>query len=213
VSTPKEKTDPANAWLVAEDLLADEELRRIEAQSDDDVARELRALGTRVPSAEELLARAADRAAERATDDPRGHAPVSSAVQARDASLHSTTRWEARPHRSPAVWLLAAAAIGVLVGIALLLARRTPPPDEARPTLDAGSTPMLADRAARLREAAFAACDARRFDECATALDEAMTLDATGEAAPRVVRARQAIEASGHRPSPAPPLPDRKPPL
>jgi hypothetical protein len=60
VNTPK-KPDPARAWLFVQKLLDEEEIERIGKLSEEELDRELRALGiepSRLPSAEELLAKA-----------------------------------------------------------------------------------------------------------------------------------------------------------
>jgi hypothetical protein len=67
VNTPK-KPDPARAWLFVQKLLDEEEIERIGKLSEEELDRELRALGiepSRLPSAEELLAKAAERAKRR----------------------------------------------------------------------------------------------------------------------------------------------------
>jgi hypothetical protein len=60
------------AWRVAEELVAEEdELRRVEALTDEEVAREVREIGVSVPSTEGLLARVAERAAALAKGSQR----------------------------------------------------------------------------------------------------------------------------------------------
>jgi hypothetical protein len=60
VNTPN-KPDPARAWLFVQKLLDEEEIERIDKLSEEELDRELRAQGiepSRLPSAEELLAKA-----------------------------------------------------------------------------------------------------------------------------------------------------------
>jgi hypothetical protein len=63
--TTPEKPDPALGWLYVENLLAEDELERISKLSDEEAQAELRALGIRVPSAEELMAKVEQRAKQR----------------------------------------------------------------------------------------------------------------------------------------------------
>jgi hypothetical protein len=67
VSTP-DKADPARGWMYLMNLLAEDERERLEKMSDEEFEREMRAKGrdpARVPSVEQLLAKAATRAGRR----------------------------------------------------------------------------------------------------------------------------------------------------
>jgi hypothetical protein len=82
VSQSPPKPDPARGWIFVEKLLAEEELARLDKLTDQELEAELDAEGpppARVPSAEELLAKARARAAARKQDpsafDPRSVVP------------------------------------------------------------------------------------------------------------------------------------------
>jgi hypothetical protein len=66
MSTP-DKPDLVRGWLFVEKLLAEEELERIENMSEEELDRELRNLGVRVPSVEELVAGAEARARKKSS--------------------------------------------------------------------------------------------------------------------------------------------------
>jgi hypothetical protein len=186
VSKPN-KPDLARGWLFVEKLLAEDENKRLAEASDEDVAREMSEKWvepSRVPSAEELLARAMDRAAKRGAS----MGPASSAtVKARPVPARRR-RW---------VPVLAAAAIGGLA-IAVAIKWSEPPVAHPGPHDDAGSQPELTpqERAATLREKAFAACGAARWAECGGRLDDAKRLDPAGEDDVGVKATRAAVAAS-----------------
>ncbi len=69
-------------------------------------------------------------------------------------------------------------------------------PDEIGPDRAGPERVGVAERAGRLREEAYAACDASQWAACATKLDEARRLDPAGETGPRVVGARAALTAA-----------------
>jgi hypothetical protein len=122
-----DKPDPARGWLFVEKLLAEDERARLDEASDEEVERRMRELegeaaarsdvtgSARVPSVEEILARAAARTAKGpakpavdagAPDAARPAAgpPGGAAVKA----VRPATRT-----KRPVVWLIAA-AVGVL---------------------------------------------------------------------------------------------------
>jgi len=233
-------TDPARGWLYAEGLLLEDEIARLETMGTEPLDAELRAVGIdpeRVPSLEELLARAAALAKTKeergevdhargwahmesllAKDDP---APAADSVplraRAREAALAAKTG--ASLPRLPAVWLAAAVVGAVLLVfafmngaaiVAVFKGEAIRPDDEWLPWERA---PTREERAASLREKAFAACDVAQWDPCQAKLDEARGIDPAGEEAPRVAAARSAIAAATR--TPAPPLKEDplKPPL
>ena len=131
-----DKPDPARGWLFVEKLLAEEERARLDEASDEEVERRMREFDeeaaarsgeagpARVPSVEEILARAAARAAERpgkpAVDagapdavPPAASPPGGGAVKAMRPAARTTSR---------VVWLIAA-AIGVLAVAVLVMQR------------------------------------------------------------------------------------------
>jgi hypothetical protein len=100
-----DKPDLARGWMFVEKLLREEDLERLDQTSDEDVERQLRAAGIDpkdVPTADELLARAAARARKRREEGPRASARIVAPP--------------ARPKRNAwAVWLVAAAIGAVIV--------------------------------------------------------------------------------------------------
>jgi hypothetical protein len=90
-----------------------------------------------------------------------------------------------RARKAWRTWVLAAAALAV-VGIGIEAA--LPPPPVSSP-------PPPKDYAARLRDDAQIACDAKRWERCRERLDEAAWFDRSGEGEPRVVKLREAIAA------------------
>jgi hypothetical protein len=142
-----DKPDLARAWLRAEKL-ADDEADRLAKMSDEDFEREMSALPEpeRVPTVEELLARAAARASKRGA----------SGVQAGGAKVKARPL---QPRRPRWVALLAAAAIGGLV-VAVVMYLREPPVAQPRPDEDSGgqgeATP--GERAAKLRRRSSMRC-------------------------------------------------------
>lgn len=104
-----EKPDLARGLMFVEKLLREEDLERLDKTSDEEVEHQLRAAGIDpedVPTADELLARAAARARKRRDEDAR----------AGDGIVAPP----ARPKRSAwAVWLAAAAIGAVIVTLAV----------------------------------------------------------------------------------------------
>jgi hypothetical protein len=185
------KPDMARGWDVAMDLLADQELERLEAMSDSEVTRELYAEGvypSDIPSADHLEARAQGRAA------------------AKEESLTAPAAVRAPPRRVPVVvWLLAAALCAVAIAV---LATRAPqviarwkaaPASSAAPSVPPPS--LQASRAAALRNDAARACERGLWETCAQRLDDARSFDPTGELDDGVTRMRAEIAA--HREKPA----------
>jgi hypothetical protein len=189
VSTPQ-KPDPARGWLFVEKLLADDDPERLDKASDEEVERQMREQGvqvSRVPGAEELLAKAAARAAK----------PDASRSQESGVKV---TALPVRPGRPRWMALLAAAAIGGLV-VAVVMNQRETPVAHPRPHDDSGGQvePTPQERAAKLREEAFAACREARWAECESKLGEAKRLDPAGDADPRVRAAHDAALGGLHQ--------------
>jgi hypothetical protein len=200
VSTP-EKPDPARGWLFIEKLLADDDPERLDKAGDEEVERQMREQGvtvSRVPTAEELLAKAAARAAKRSAGGSQASGASVKALPVR----RGMPKWVA---------LLAAAAFGGLV-VAVVMNQRETPVAHPRPHDDSGGQQELTpeERAIRLREEAFMACGKRRWAECEIRLDEAKQLDPAGDTNPRVLAARHAIFQALHPDAQSPVLPDKK---
>jgi hypothetical protein len=186
VSEP-DKPDRAHRRLSAEKLV-DEEADRLAKMSDEDFEREMgaKAEPSHVPTAEELLARGAERAAKRAAS---GGPATGAKVKAVPA----------QPRRRQWIALLAAAAIGGLVVAVVMNPHET---QVSHPRLhdDSGGEqePTAQERAARMREEAFAACGKRRWEECESRLNLAKKLDPAGDADPRVQAAHEEALAGLH---------------
>jgi hypothetical protein len=185
VSKP-EKPDLARGWRFVEKLLADEDAERLDQASDEDIERQMRAHGarepSRVPSADELLAKAAARAAQRNAGAKQASGPT---VRTRPV----------RPRRTQWVTWLAAAAIAGLVAAAVTRQRKPDMVSSPYPG-DAGGEPQAPtakEIAAQLRSDAFAACGAERWAECEGKLDEAKNVDPDGESDARVKETRTAV--------------------
>jgi len=182
-----DKPDPALGWKFVEKLLREEDLERLDQASDEEVERQMLAAGIdpqRVPTAEELIARATERARKRRQ---QGNGP------AQVAAL------PVRPRRREWVVWLVAAAVGAVV-VTLAVERREIDawwhrgpapigPDLQRPQ----PPPTPEERAARLRDEAFGACGGGLWALCERKLDEARQLDPGGESDLRVQGARKAV--------------------
>ncbi len=166
MSTTPDKPPPVD-WKTIARVADEANEERFEPKSDEELARELREAGF--------------------ADDAAG-AVLDRALAAHDAR-RPWRRW---------IPLLAAAAVLLLVLLAWKRREvvawwegRPEPIEKDRPVPERDMTP--AERAARVRHDALAACDALQWDTCAAELDWARSLDPAGEALPRVVTARAAI--------------------
>jgi hypothetical protein len=184
VTTPR-TPDPDRGAAFLGKLLS-EDPAHLDVATDEEVERMMDAAGIQVedvPSAEELVARAEKRAA--------ACVPASGVVRALEPARAPPPAAKSRIRRmSPAAIAAAVAAVAV-GGVALsngaaIVAYLK---GETGPTVAAS----VAQHVATLRKEAFAACDARRWDECTRKLDEAKELDPAGESDERVVAARKAI--------------------
>jgi hypothetical protein len=172
VSTTPEKPPPVS-WKTIARVADEANEERFEPKSDEELARELKEAGFADDAAGAILDRAI------ATHDRRGR----------------WRRW---------IPLLAAAAVVLLVLLAWKRREvvawwegRPEPIEKDRSVPEREMSP--AERAARVRHDAFAACDAQQWDTCAAELDWAKSLDPAGETLPRVVTARATIaEATAH---------------
>jgi hypothetical protein len=155
-----DKPDPARGWLLVEKLLAEEESARLADASDEEVERRMRELddGTsaavpgdgphrmepsHVPSAEQLLARAAERAATRET--ARGAGPEAPPEPPRPPRGATVKPLRVRRRTKQRVALLAAAVLGVVVA-AVVMNRTESRVASLRPTLDGGPADAAAQR-------------------------------------------------------------------
>src|SRR5580700_9211873 len=103
-----DKPDPALGWKFVEKLLREEDLERLDQASDEEVERQLRAAGIdpeEIPTAEELLARATERARKR---------------KEKGIETAKIVPLRVRPKRSAwVVWLVAAAIAAVAATLAV----------------------------------------------------------------------------------------------
>jgi hypothetical protein len=158
------KRSPEEILRDIEDSEVDDVIERVLAMSPEDRRRELEA-------------RDVDVGALHAKADAL-HAQIhrSDAVDAL-AKVAALPTWPRRPARTVwAVSLIAAALGAVVVAVAL------------HKTDDNVAAPWHADeaRAAKVREEAYAACDARQWRACGDKLHEAKRMDPAGDADPRV---------------------------
>jgi hypothetical protein len=196
VMSAHDKLDLARGWMFMEKLIADEDAARVEGLSRAELEQELRDAGydpARVPTAEQLLAHAEARAAERA--------------RANEATEGARVLALAARKRTFRIAMLAAAMFALVVAV---MAIKGPAivealfkhgterigPDNDWQLLRPSPPPQM--RAENLRDEAVAACDGWLWVRCRNKLDEAQKLDPAGESEPRVQAARQQIEAGLH---------------
>ena len=143
-----------------------------------------RAAGVSVAQAEKELAEAGfDVAAERA----KATALAAEMGAGSTASAKGASRATRRRVVAVGAALLVAVAIAVIAAVIAI-----PRGDVASPV----PVGELKKRAAEIRRDAFAACDAQRYRDCETRLDEARALDPEGEQATEVqARRRQLLSA------------------
>jgi len=175
-------SDPARGGRFVEKLLA-EDPQRLDRASDESVERQMREQGvrvSRVPSLEELLAKAADRAARRRRSGEPPPATGPSAAKVVPMRIRSRkARW---------LTMLAAAALGVLIW------RVVAQPHAKRIDVDSALPRSSRARAELLRDDAAKECAEARWSACEERLDAAQRLDEAGESEARVVEMRRAIE-------------------
>jgi hypothetical protein len=95
--------------------------------------------------------------------------------------------------------MLLAAALGGVLGVVVIVGRMLESDDTVAAPYPG---PSMAEE---LRERAFAACDAQRWDECLQGLDAARDRDPSGEQDARVREYRQRAESALKGGPPAPP--------
>jgi hypothetical protein len=191
MTTPK-KVDPALGWMFVEGLLAEDEAKRIEKLSEEDLDAEMRQQGkdpARVPSLEQLLAKAKVHAAKLEAERPR----VAQAVPLEPVRLEPVPP---RP-TSRLVWLLAAA---LALGVVVVAVARAPEiiayfrGPQITPDNERALPPTPHELAEKLRDDARGHCAVGSWASCKGKLDEAARLDPAGESEPDVLRERAAIE-------------------
>jgi hypothetical protein len=203
-----DRPDPAEAWLIAERLLADEELDRLDAMSDEEVMAELRAEGRDegwIPNAESLMAGAEKHLARQAEQAALSPLAVPADAAPRTVSMIRATE------SSRAVWFAAAAAVLVGIGGAAVVERGAivawikgpPAPAPIEPDHEVAPPPTPHELAEKARDEAEKACAGGLWGRCNTRLDQARELDPAGESQPRVVGLRKAI-VDGTTPPPPP---------
>jgi hypothetical protein len=189
MSEPR-RVPPHEAWDAVADMAIDEEARRLEGLSGEELDREVAAAG-RDPAAERAkgAALAARLLAERAARGGQGAERAPAAGPARSRST--------RP-----IWLLAAAlALAVLLALeggTIVAWMEGPPAPSIGPTPEREPPPTVV--AARARAEAQDACQKGLWGLCASKLDEAKAIDPAGEALPDTRALRSAIEEHTHLP-------------
>jgi len=191
--TAPSKRTTAQVWQALEATAGEVELARIAALDDEALDRELKSAG--------IDPREAADVGEDVLRAASADAPVPGAAASRPRGVDLAGRPEKSRGRSPlqARWVaaLAVAAIALLVLTALAKRReieawlgpahiekdREAPPREPSPR----------ERAAKIREDAYAACADWLWAKCRRTLDEAQKLDPAGEQDPRVQAARDAV--------------------
>jgi hypothetical protein len=183
------KVDHARGWAYVEGLLAEEDAGTSTPSESP-------------PSLERLLAKAQELAKKSAAS---GGTPSVMEVRPLEGARRPNTT-TARVRRT--MWL-AAAALGALLSVFALRNRAAieaalegepiKPDDEWLPWKP---TPTPNERAAPIRQQAFAACGAALWSTCEAKLDEARQIDPAGESAPPVVAARTAIADAAKSPIP-----------
>jgi hypothetical protein len=190
MSEPR-RLPPHEAWDAVADMAIDEEARRLEGLTREELDREVAATG-RDPAAERAkgAALAAKLLAERAARTDQGAG--ARAPEARPAVSRLPRR----------LWLLAAAlAVAVvfaLEGSTIVAWIEGPPAPSIGPTPEREPPPTVV--AARARAEAQDACQKGLWGLCAGKLDEAKALDPAGEALPDTQALRSAIEEHTHLP-------------
>jgi hypothetical protein len=181
-----DKPDPASAWTFVEQLLAEEELERLDKLGDKDLTAEMHAQGRNaadLPSADVLLARV-----RAAPENLNGNGRGKQAAKAR-----------ARRRR----WLVAAAIAAAVAAVLSLEGpaivahfKRVEPigPDNEMQQ----PQPSPRELAQKLRDEAVGACGDGLWALCQRKLDAAHRLDPAGEEDPRVKKARGDIERGLH---------------
>jgi uncharacterized protein YjiS (DUF1127 family) len=178
MSTPR-KPGPSVTWETIEKVADQGERTRLEALSEEDIDRELRDAGIEPEEAVKVVQRAVEEAGEKSS---RAAGPAAPPL-AQAPAANQKKRW------SPGA-IAAMGAVALAAGVLLVVAMQQPDgvahgrPDDAATTQE---------RAAKLREEAYEACDARAWAVCDGKLDEARSLDPAGESDPRVIAARKAI--------------------
>jgi hypothetical protein len=171
-------------WETIEKVADQGERTRLEALSEADIDSELREAGLEPEEAMRVVKRAVEQAGEKRAPAPTTDPPRLANVQA----VKPKTPW--RPGT-----IAATTAVALAAGVLLVLSTRRPEGDAHGRPADAASPP---ERAAELRDEAYAGCAEHAWARCEGKLDEARRLDPAGETNPRVIAARKAVrEAVG----------------
>jgi len=195
-----DKNDAARGWLFAEKLLAEELAESVEKLTDEEVDEELRAAGydpASIPTADEMLERAAARTLEREHAAKAQDIRVLSPAERRHTAERPQTR---------TLLLLVAAMFTLFIvvmveqgpAIVAFFKHHTEAPigpdNERSPPSPQPPPPTPEERAEVLRNDATLACEDYRWVLCRDKLDEARALDPAGEGSPIVKKERTAIQ-------------------
>jgi hypothetical protein len=191
--TPQQVLDAIDAWEDEDEI--DEEMERVLAMTPEEIDRDLEAHGVNLQAEHAKADAWLERAKRGEALTPTASAPASASASASapapapaSAPAPATATGAAvvplRPRRSTTMRVLTmmAATLGVLVVLVGVVPRAhdwlNRPVDVA-----SGQKPTPAEA---MREKAFLACDAQRYDECQRLLDEARTADPDGDRTPQV---------------------------
>jgi hypothetical protein len=178
VNTPR-KPGSQVTWETIERVADKAERARLEALSEADIDRELREAGIEPDEAVNLVQRAVEQAGEKKEREAETERPRVARVPASTPKK----RWSAGA-------MATMSAVALAAGVLLVVSVRRPD-GVARGRPD--SEPTTQERAAKLREEAYAACAKRVWTACESKLDEARRLDPAGESDPRVIAARKGV--------------------
>lgn len=121
------------------------------------------------------------------------------AQEAPESRPRRAAKSERKGSRPTAVWKATAAAVAVAAGTAVIYV--TTRPEDVQPATPPPTGTDAAVNVAELRKHAAAACDASRFDECLSLLDQAAARDPAGDKVPAVQELRKKVAASGSQPT------------
>lgn len=179
----------------------------LDVASDEEVERQMDAAGVkaeRVPTVEELLARAETRKERKAVTGPPTSANQERVSHSHRPLPHRRSRWS--PVTVGTAIALAALVVLIVVNRRAILhgegdtAIQADLERSAVTSAAAGAAATASAQKAALarsiRQQALAECGLQRYDECASDLDQANKIAPAGESAPDVVSARAAIQAA-----------------
>jgi hypothetical protein len=204
MTTPAKRTT-AQVWQALEAGADEAELARIAALDEDALDRELIAAGIDPAEAAEV----GNDVLQAASSD--AHVPAAATSRPRAVDRPDRPKRQTRSAPAEVHWAtwVAMAAVVVLVLTAFSKRREIEawfePPHIEKDREAPPREPTPEERAAKLREDAYASCRDTLWAQCRNRLDEAQKLDPAGEADPRVQAARDTIRQKLNPPEPQKP--------